>query len=212
MTNGKLSFYYGTMGSAKSAILLMKKYQYEKNGAVCILAKPKKDTRDNGIIRSRIGIQEDCILIDENDNIIKLLHDLIEIKDYFEGFINQDFQVVLLIDEVQFLTKEQINQLWQLSNYNGVIVYCFGLRTSYNNRLFDSVSELLAITEPKNIQAIESPCQRCNATATTHLRLINEIPVFGDNDEIVGDIVGSEKYVSVCQHCYDMAKRFDKNK
>lgn len=207
---GKLSFYYGTMGSAKSAILLMKKYQYENNGAICILAKPKKDTRNEEVIYSRIGIQEKCMLINEDDNIGKLLMDIVELNEYYKSFTRKSFQIVLLIDEVQFLTKEQIHQLWYLSNYHGIIVYCFGLKTSYNNRLFESIAELLAIIEPKNLHAIESPCQKCNSTATTHLRLVNGIPVFGDDDEIVGDIVGTERYESVCQHCYDIAKRYNK--
>lgn len=210
MMNGKLSYYYGTMGAAKSANLLMKKFQYERNGAICILAKPKKDTRNEEVIYSRIGVQEKCILIDAKDNLVEKMMNITEIKEYYEDITKQQINVVLLIDEVQFLTREQIKQLWILSNYHGIIVYCFGLKTSYNNRLFEAASELLAIVDPKNVHAIDSPCQRCNGEATTHLRLVNGNPVFGDEDEIVGDIVGVERYESVCQHCYDVAKRFNK--
>lgn len=208
--SGKLSYYYGTMGSAKSANLLMKKFQYENNGATCILAKPQKDKRNEGVIYSRIGVQEECILIGPKDNLIEKMMSITDIKEYFESITTYKMEVVLLIDEVQFLTREQIRQLWELSNYHGVIVYCFGLKTTYNNRLFEAASELLAIVDPKNVHSIDSPCQRCNGEATTHLRIVNEKPVFGDEDEIIGDIVGVERYESVCQHCYDVAKRFNK--
>lgn len=208
--SGKLSYYYGTMGAAKSANLLMKKFQYERNGAICILAKPNIDHRNKGVIFSRIGVQEKCMLIDKNDNIIEKVMNATELKEYYEKSHNAT-NVVLLIDEVQFLTVEQITQLWTLANLYCVTVCCFGLKNTYNNKLFDASAELLAIVDPKNIHSIEAPCQRCNEDATTHLRLIDGVPIFDDNTEaVIGDIVGEEKFESVCQKCYSAAKIFNK--
>ena len=182
---GKLRFFYGCMGSMKSATLLIKAYQFREAGADVILLKPNFDDRWGvGEIKSRaVSKAEECIVFAQDTN----LHELLCVKNH-----------IILVDEVQFATSSHIEQLLKLSFDNEV--YCYGIKNSYNNRLFPASAELLVLAS--TIEEIKCKCSRCNSKATTHLRLVNGQAMFGENDNIVGDIVGSERYESVCQKCW----------
>ena len=190
---GKLRYYYGTMNSMKSATLLMKAHQFEQAGCNVFLFKPSFDSRDYGEIRSRaIQYGRDCIVFNKDVNLIDLISKQL--------IINKNVKTVLFFDEINFMTKEQIRQLWILSKHNNIDIFCYGLRLSYNNRLFEASEELLILAD--TVEEIKSMCSRCDNKATTHLRLINDIPVFEGKDKIIGDISGTERYESVCQVCY----------
>ena len=193
----KLRYYYGTMNSMKSATLLMKAYQFQEAGCKVLLFKPKFDSRDYREIRSRaIQYGRECIVFSDNTNLIELVLRIKKTKE-----IKDDDRVVLFFDEVNFMTKEQIKQLWELSKYHNMDIFCYGLKTSYNNRLFESAEELLILAD--TIEEIKSMCSRCNNKATTHLRFVNNAPIFEGDDKIVGDVVGEERYMSLCQVCYN---------
>lgn len=98
---GKLYFRYGCMNSSKSANLLMIKYNYEEQNLKVLLLKPSIDTRE-AVVKSRIGIESDCILFDEDCDLIQLVK-------------NQPETDVILVDEAQFCSEEQIDQLWRIS-------------------------------------------------------------------------------------------------
>ena len=87
-------------------------------------------------------------------------------------------------------------------------IFCYGLKLSYNNKLFEASEELLILAD--TVEEIKSMCSRCNNKATTHLRLIDNTPVFEGKDKIVGDVTGTERYESVCQVCYH--KEYDKRR
>lgn len=186
---GKLRFFYGTMNSMKSATLLMKAHQFKETGANIILLKPSLDTRDFGYIRSRAMAEEQpCIRFDKQADL----------TDRFKDCKNHIF----FVDEVQFITAEQAEQLLEISFNNEV--FCYGLKTSYNNKLFDGTARLLAIAN--TIEEIKSKCSRCSSKATTHIRLEDGKMVLGSEDSIVGDIKGDIRYESVCQKCWYEAK------
>ena len=105
----KLRYFYGTMASAKSSNLLMKVHQFEESGAKCLLLKPSIDNRSEGEIYSRIIPSRSCYLINSSTDICKLVYN---IMDYETGE-NYDY---IFVDEVQFLSKEQIKQLWVLAH------------------------------------------------------------------------------------------------
>ena len=192
----KLRYYYGTMNSMKSSTLLMKAHQFEESGCNVLLFKPKFDSRDYGEIRSRaIQYGRECIVFSEDTNLIELV---LKIKKDKE--IKND-RLVLFFAEINFMTKKQIKELWELSKYHNTDIFCYGLKLSYNNRLFEASEELLILAD--TIEEIKSMCSRCNSKATTHLRIVNNKAVFSGKDQIVGDIVGEEKYISVCQKCYN---------
>ncbi len=194
----ELHFYYGTMASAKSGRLLMTCHQYTECGTQCILLKPSSDTRFKaGHITSRAVQSKPCLLIESDTNI----HDIIneQIKPNFE-------YICVFVDEVQFLKPEQIKQLWEISHSNdkNIDVFCYGLKTTYLNTLFDSSKELLIYAD--YIECLPSMCSFCHNKATTHLRFVKDEVVTSGNVQIIGDVQGNvEYYKSVCQDCYNKA-------
>ena len=191
----KLRYYYGTMNSMKSATLLMKAHQFEQAGCKVLLFKPSFDNRDIGEIKSRaIQYGRECIVFNEDVNLIYLI-----LKK-----LNLDLRdrIVLFFDEINFMTSDQIKQLWVLSKHHNIDIFCYGLKLNYKNELFEASKELLILAD--TVEEIKSMCSRCDNKATTHLRLINNKAVFEGESCIVGDITGEEKYLSVCQECYHL--------
>ena len=189
----KLRYYYGTMNSMKSATLLMKAHQFEQAGCKVYLFKPSCDSRDFGEIRSRaIEYGRECTVFSKNVNLIDLVLGKLD--------INSKDRIVLFFDEVNFMTKEQIKQLWILSKHHNIDIFCYGLRLNYKNTLFEAPEKLWILAD--TVEEIKSMCSRCDSKATTHLRLIDNKAIFEGEDYIVGDITGEEKYLSVCQKCY----------
>ncbi len=189
---GKLRYFYGTMNSMKSATLLMKVHQFVESGAKVVVLKPNFDTRSTwGKVESRAIVDsKPCIEFGEHDNL-------------YEDFKGRKGSI-FFVDEIQFATVEHIRQLLKLSFDNEV--FCYGLKNSYNNRLFPASSELLVLSG--TIEEIKSKCARCPSKATTHLRIVGNEAIFGDVDAIIGDVKGEERYESVCQECWH--EEFDK--
>lgn len=183
-----LKFYYGVMASGKSATLLMSAYQKEKDGHKVLLLKPF-DKRDNYKISSRVGLSKECVAFDKDTNLINLVAD-----------IGRSYKHIY-IDECQFLTEEQVMQLWRLSNI-GIDISCFGLKTTFKNELFDSIKVLLVhADETKTIQP-PCGCKYCDNTANTHLLIIDDKVVLDSPEKFEGDIEGSTRYECVCQACW----------
>ena len=196
---GELSFSYGTMASAKSANLLMKCHQQTATGIQCILMKPHIDNRwEEKHITSRAVQSKPCELIYTDPDIKELFYSLIEPGTTF---------VSLFVDEVQFLTLDHIEQLWELSRLTdiNVEVHCYGLLVTYLNDTFKSSNKLLIHAD--KTECLASKCQFCYNNASTHLRIVNGTPIKSVNDEQdiikLGDTKNSnEYYASVCQSCY----------
>ncbi len=183
---GKLYYYYGTMSSAKSLNLLAKAHQFKTAGSKVTLMKPSIDTRTNGTISSRVGLEEKCTLIHKDEMI----------------YIPNDVDVVM-IDECQFLTPKQVEQLWFLSRENNVRIFCYGLKVTYSNELFESIKTMFVYAD--SINEIKSQCAKCDAKATTHLFYKGDKVIKNGAEVNVGDIEGEEKYLSVCQRCWQLA-------
>jgi thymidine kinase len=191
----KLRYFYGTMASAKSSNLLMKVHQFEQSGAKCLLLKPSQDSRVIGKIYSRIIPSRECELISQEDNIIEMVYSLKEEFDY------------IFIDEVQFLTREHIKQLWILAHKFGIDIFCYGLKLDYKNKLFPPAEELFILAD--TIEEIKSKCCFCSKKATTHLRYVRgKVTKEGDTvniENIYGDDEIIQEYKSVCQNCWQEA-------
>ncbi|MBQ2258083.1 MAG: thymidine kinase, partial [Lachnospiraceae bacterium] len=129
----KLYFYYGAMNSSKTANALMTHFNYEEVGQKALLCKTEADTRDGArLIRSRIGLEKECILLSE----LTQMSDT-EIKAYN----------CIIVDEVQFATKEQIDFLSDIVDFMDVPVVCYGLRADFQNKLFTGSERLIAIAD-----------------------------------------------------------------
>ncbi|MCH5247151.1 MAG: thymidine kinase [Muribaculaceae bacterium] len=187
---GKLYFRYGTMGSAKTAMLLTTAYNFEERGLRYLLMKPEIDTREkNNVIRSRIGIQRECEWIRHDTD----LYTTLSTRFHREGEI-MDW---ILIDESQFLQPEQVDQLSRLVDDYGVNVVCYGLRTDFKSKLFAGSRRLFEIAD--TIDEIKSTCT-CG-----HKTIVNAR--FDENGDFVEDgaqveIGGNERYMAVCRKCW----------
>ena len=188
----KLYFKYGAMGSSKTAQALMCRFNYIQKGFNVFLFKPTVDKRhsDNGIpkVWSRIGLTSECIEFEKEDNFINLC------KTY--NISGQ--RDIIIIDECQFMTKEQVNQLKDISI--NIPVLCYGLLTNYKTELFEGSKRLVELAD--SLSEIKCIC-RCGRKATVNVRFIDGKVATEGEDIVIG---GDEKYESMCYHCYIKAK------
>lgn len=187
---GKLYFRYGTMGSAKTALLLTTAYNFEERGLRYLCMKPEVDTRDkDNVIKSRIGIERRCEWIRHDTDLYSYL------KDKFHA----DGQIIdwILIDECQFLQPEQVDQLSRVVDDFGSNVVCFGLRTDFKSHLFEGSRRLFEIAD--TIDEIKSTCT-CG-----HKTIVNaRFDSYGDfvEEGAQVEIGGNERYMAVCRKCW----------
>ncbi len=185
----RLYFKYGAMGSSKTAQALMCKFNYEQQGFDVLLMKSELDDRDkdekgNIVVKSRVGISSSCATFSQKDNIFEYLK-----KNNRLG--NKD---VLIVDECQFCTKEQINQLKEVTEY--IPVLCYGLKTNFKTELFEGSKRLLEIAD--SIAEIKSVC-KCGRKSTINARWVNG-KIVTDGDEVV--IGGDSTYTGMCYDCF----------
>ena len=195
---GKLYFRYGTMGSAKTALLLTTAYNFEERGMAYRCFKPVVDTRDNkNVIRSRIGIERECSWIYPETNIYEYVKSMNE---------NGDLPQWILVDEAQFLSADQVDQLALVVDEFGINVVCYGLRTDFRTNLFEGSRRLLEIAD--TIDEIKSTCS-CGRKTIVNARVNSkgEIITVGE----VVEIGGNEKYIAVCRNCW-RNKRIEQNR
>ncbi len=182
----KLYFKYGAMGSSKTAQALITKYNYEENDMKVWLIKPSADTRDGtATIRSRIGLDAQCEIIPPDKNIY---------VRFQEGFMGNCHAVI--VDECQFLTMEQIDQLRAIVNDFSVPVMCFGLRTDFRTKLFPGSMRLMELADC--IEEIKTMCD-CGSKATTNARIADGYIVTEGAQVVLG---GNDSYIAMCHRCY----------
>ena len=184
----KLYFKYGAMGSSKSANALITKFNYEERGMRVWLIKPSTDTRDGaGIIASRIGLSAKADIISHEENIIALL-------DKMSGID------VIITDECQFFTPEQIDELREIVNFRNIPVLCFGLRTDFMTHLFPGSRRLLEIAD--SITEIKTLCSG-GAKAIVNARIDSDGHVITSGSQVF--IGGNDSYVAMCHKCWSRA-------
>ena len=187
---GKLYFRYGTMGSAKTALLLTQAYNFEERGRRYVCLKPFIDNREGkNVIKSRIGIERECQWIYSDTNIYELAQKL-----YEDNMAVIDW---ILIDEAQFLCEEQVDQLARIVDDFGTNVICYGLRTDFQSRLFEGSRRLFEIAD--SIDEIKSTCN-CGRKTIVNARIDakGDFVVEGAQVEIGGD----DRYIAVCRKCW----------
>lgn len=186
-----LKYYYGTMASGKSATLLMNAYQKELNGVKTIILKPYEE-RDKNKIKSRVGLESECITFSPETNLYELVKDLsktLNVKHFY-------------IDECQFLQPQQVHQIWECTRKLGVDINCFGLKATFRNTLFKGIETLMVYAD--QIQELEpkAVCKYCGENATTHLLIVNNNPVLDFPEKVEGDIEGDIHFECVCIGCW----------
>lgn len=185
----KLYYKYGAMGSSKTAQALMCKFNYETKGYRVCLLKPFLDQRDKEdgqvVAKSRIGLSSPCETFTGDENLYDRIQN--------EGFLKQN--CVVIVDECQFLTKLQVEQLKSVTHF--VPVLCYGLLTNFKTELFEGSKRLVEISD--SLMEIKSVC-RCGRKANVNALFIDGV-IQTEGDEI--HIGGDESYEGVCYNCYE---------
>lgn len=186
--SSRLYFKYGTMGSSKSAQALMAKFNYEQKGMVVMLVKPSLDNRGDGdgqpMVRSRIGLSSPCEIIRPEDSFVGL----------FDKFKAENGCDCVIVDEAQFCTTKQVDELKLLTKQ--VPVLCYGLLNNFRCQLFEGSKRLVELSD--SLQEIKSVC-RCGRKSTVNARFINGKCV---DDGPVVFIGGDESYENMCYWCW----------
>lgn len=180
----KLYFKYGAMGSSKTANALITKFNYEERGMRVWLIKPAIDDRDGvGLLRSRIGLEAPAQVIGPEDDIAAL-------------YARQERCDVIITDECQFFTPEQIDQLRRLVDEENLPVLCFGLRTDFQTHLFPGSRRLFELAD--SITEIKTICA-CGSKATVNARISGGRVVTEGEQVLLG---GNDSYVAMCHACW----------
>ena len=181
----KLYFKYGAMGCSKSAQALITKFNYEERGMKVLLMKPSIDTREEGVVYSRIGLSAEALCVDTDEDLYRL---------YEEEY--RDCQVII-VDECQFLQPIQVDQLGKIVIDYNIPVLCFGLRTDFLTHTFPASKRLFEIAE--SITEIKSIC-KCGSKAIVNARLDDDGKVLFSGEQIV--LGANSRYVAMCRKCW----------
>lgn len=183
----KLYFKYGAMNSGKTTMLLQTAYNYEEQGMKVLIVKPKIDKKGEEKIVARIGLSRKAdILLKDSDNIYEI------IKDSYSDIS------CLIVDEVQFITFKQADELLKISALLDIPVICYGLRTDFMMNGFIGSNRLLLIAD--KIEEIKTIC-KCGKKATINVRKQNGKYVFSGN-QVAIDGLNDITYESMCPKCY----------
>ena len=175
----KLYYYYGAMGSSKTANALMTHFNYEEVGQKALLCKPIIDDRDGECtVHSRIGLSHACIHLEELQQMSEE-----EIREYD----------CIIVDEVQFAAPKQIDFLADVVDFMEVPVVCYGLRADFQNRLFPGSERLIAIADV--IAELKTVCW-CGRKATCNTRY-NENGVVRFGPQVM--LGANDSYVALCR-------------
>ena len=182
----QLYFKYGAMGSSKTANALMTRFNYEERGQKTLLVKPRLDTRDGDhMVVSRIGLTYPCIYFDEMQQL-----SVMELQQ----------NACVIVDEAQFLTREEVMYLVGLVDDLGIPVICYGLRADFKGDLFPGSEALLVMAD--KIEEVKTICW-CGKKAVCNARVVDG-KVAREGEQIV--LGGSESYVSLCRRHWAQGK------
>lgn len=183
----KLYFRYGAMGSSKTANALMVRYNYIEKNQNVVMLKPKAENRDGvKTIKSRIGLSAECEFV----------------EDFIESFdekTSQNYHAII-VDEAQFMTKEQVDFLSDIVDLHNIPVLCYGLRTDFQGNFFEGSKRLMEIADV--IEEIPTVCW-CGKRAQFNARVIDGKIVREGEQVMLG---GNETYISLCRKHYKTGK------
>lgn len=209
----KLYFRYGAMNSGKSTALLQAAYNYEERGQHVVLAKPAIDTKGADQISSRLGVERAVdLLIGPDDDVREVFarHRVAMRERASEALIPEPHPsghgaggpdvACLLIDEAQFLSPRQVDDLLRIVVADGIPVLAYGIRTDFQTRAFPGSARLLELAH--SLEELKTIC-RCGRKALFNARLVEGRFVF-DGDQVAIDELSADRvtYESMCAQCY----------
>lgn len=188
----KLHFKYGAMNSGKSDTLIKTAYNYIERGLSIITIKPSVDTKGDSQIVARAGGKRDVDILATPE---------MNVRDAITSFAKKNKVhklACILIDEAQFLTREQISQLLEVAKLDDISVIAYGLRADFKSQLFPGSHRLFEIAD--NIEKLPTMC-RCGNQAEFNCRQVNGTYVF-EGDQVAIDGEDAVTYESLCGQCY----------
>ncbi len=181
----KLYFYYSSMNAGKSTALLQSSYNYRERGMNTLVLAPELDDRyGEGKVTSRIGIEAEARTFTTADNLYTIV----------EAHVGEEPLHCVLIDEAQFLTKDQVFQLGDITDTLNVPVLAYGLRTDFQGEPFEGSKYLLAWSD--NLKELKAICH-CGTKATMVVRFDEQGNAVTEGSQI--EIGGNDRYVSMCR-------------
>ena len=176
----QLYFKYGAMGSSKTANALMTRFNYEERGQQTLLVKPRMDTRDGEhMVVSRIGLSYPCIYFDELQQLNPMV-------------LQQN--ACIIVDEAQFLTRDEVRYLVHLVDNLDIPVICYGLRADFKGELFPGSCELLVMAD--KLEEVKTVCW-CGRKATFNARFDHTGKVLKEGEQV--EIGANERYIGLCR-------------
>lgn len=192
--HGKLIFKYGTMSSGKSLQLIATANNFQEHGIPFVIFKSYIDTRDgNGVVFSRAIGTKECINITPTDSLYSIISSFVNNNVLFQGEVLR----WILVDEAQFLSRKQVDELAAIADKFKINVMCYGLRTDFKTRLFEGSQRLFEIAD--SIDEIKSSCY-CGSKTIFNARLNSDGSVATEGEQI--EIGGDERYSALCRKCY----------
>lgn len=181
----KLYFYYSSMNAGKSTALLQSSYNYRERGMNTLVLAPELDNRyGTGKVTSRIGLEADALTFRRDDNLLDAVSGLMQTKPLH----------CVLIDEAQFLTRDQVYQLSDVTDRLNIPVLAYGLRTDFQGEPFEGSKYLLAWSD--NLKELKAICH-CGSKATMVIRLDESGKAITEGTQV--EIGGNDRYVSMCR-------------
>ena len=180
----KLYFRFGAMNCGKTTALLQVAHNYEEKGMKVVVIKSSVDKKGDRNIVSRLGVEREVnLLIDPNESILENVH--------LEG-VN-----CILVDEVQFMPKHQIKELWMISKLANIPVVCYGLKTNFKGELFEGSKAVLEVAD--ELEELATICS-CGKKAKFNARLVKGDYAW-DGAEVAIDGIDAS-YEPLCGECY----------
>jgi thymidine kinase len=181
----KLYFYYSSMNAGKSTALLQSSYNYKERGMSTLILAPMLDDRYGaGKVTSRIGIDAAATVFRRDDDLYALV----------EGLHSQEALHCVLIDEAQFLTRDQVFELSDVTDKLNIPVLAYGLRTDFQGEPFEGSKYLLAWSD--NLKELKAICH-CGSKATMVLRMDGDGNAVTEGSQV--EIGGNDRYISMCR-------------
>ena len=189
----KLHFYYSAMNAGKSTILLQSSYNYNERGMDTLLLVPGVDDRFGmGRITSRIGLTQEALPIDAKFDVFK--YAVKQVED------NPNIKCIL-VDEAQFLTKQQVHQLSDITDDLNLPVLAYGLRSDFRGEPFEGSMYLMALAD--NLIELKTICH-CGKKATMNMRIDESGKKVTDGAQV--EIGGNDRYIAVCRKHFKEGK------
>ena len=184
----KLYFRYGAMNCGKSSALMQVAHNYEKNKKKVVVIKSAIDTKAANRLSSRIGLERDVdILLGKDESLEKYY-------DKWENNIN-----CILVDEAQFLTKKQVEELWIASKLYDIPVICYGLKTDFKSNLFEGSKRLLELAD--ELEELVTICY-CGNKAKFNIRYLNGKYIEEGEEVLIDGSSPNLEYKPTCGKCY----------